>query len=199
MKYKICLALFLGSALSSSVAENKQALANAGQWLDNKNKVVWARCSLGQRWQAGKCTGKAAKLTWDAAQKYVNQINQKGAMAGKLTWRLPTLKELAGLRSCTKGWARSSDPSMKNMIIPAKVGRNSGRVFQIPLYCMPNSYRPNIRVHAFPNTDTDLGFWSATEEKSDPTFVWNVHFAGGLIYLASKKTQAYVRLVRNSQ
>ncbi len=197
MQHKIYLALLLGGALSSSLAEDKQALANSGQWLDSKQKVIWARCSLGQTWKANKCNGKPAKLTWQEAKKYTKQINSTGSLGGKKTWRLPTIRELANLRYCSKGWARSSDPFMKNMIIPAKVKKASGITFQVPLYCGPDSYRPNIRARAFPNTGTKLGFWSATQEKTDPKLVWNVHFAGGFVYLASKKSQAYVRLVRN--
>ncbi len=51
--------------------------------------LTWQRCSLGQRFEDGKCHGTANKLDWAGAQK--------AAAAAGHGWRLPTQSELSSL------------------------------------------------------------------------------------------------------
>lgn len=51
--------------------------------------LTWQRCSLGQHFDDGKCSGAAEKVDWAGAQK-------AAALAGH-GWRLPTQAELQGL------------------------------------------------------------------------------------------------------
>jgi hypothetical protein len=51
--------------------------------------LTWQRCSLGQHFNDGKCSGTAEKVDWAGAQ-------QAAAAAGH-GWRLPTQTELQGL------------------------------------------------------------------------------------------------------
>lgn len=59
--------------------------------------LVWARCSLGQSWNAAENTcgadGSATRFTWDAALAAAEQADY----AGTEDWRLPNKKELASL------------------------------------------------------------------------------------------------------
>ena len=59
---------------------------------DNRTKLQWQRCSLGQTWNGVTCAGEATEYEWDEAQRL--------APAG---WRLPTKDELASLVYCSSG------------------------------------------------------------------------------------------------
>lgn len=56
---------------------------------DSKTKLVWKRCSEGQRWSGGSCTGTATTYTHEAVLLLV--ANNVGA------WRVPNVKELASI------------------------------------------------------------------------------------------------------
>jgi len=80
--------LFCGAALaecSSSDASERYVL-KGDVVVDNATQLVWARCSVGQRWSeaTARCTGAAEKSTYDIA---VNATLPAG-------WRLPTPDEL---------------------------------------------------------------------------------------------------------
>ena len=55
--------------------------------------LMWMRCSLGQRWQAGRCLGRADNLTWPDAMAEADRIR----FADYADWRLPTLRELSSI------------------------------------------------------------------------------------------------------
>lgn len=61
-------------------------------------KLMWMRCSLGQRWQDGRCLGRADNLTWPDALSAAEQVR----FADYADWRLPTLRELSSIidQSC---------------------------------------------------------------------------------------------------
>jgi hypothetical protein len=48
--------------------------------------LIWARCSVGMRWNGSRCQGEAEALSWVEAQAQV-----------KDGWRIPSLKELSRL------------------------------------------------------------------------------------------------------
>ena len=56
--------------------------------VDRDSELIWRRCSEGQIWHQDMCQGEVTQLTWAEAQTYLKQHTD---------WRLPTLKELAGL------------------------------------------------------------------------------------------------------
>lgn len=57
-----------------------------GSVTDTRSGLRWARCSLGQHWQAGRCQGEPRRLAWTIA-----------ALAVDDGWRLPELAELSSL------------------------------------------------------------------------------------------------------
>ncbi len=64
---------------------------NGGEVYDTKTNLTWQRCSVGQTWSQGACSGTVQGLSWEQAKKK--------AVGG---WRLPTKSELLSLaeRSC---------------------------------------------------------------------------------------------------
>ena len=62
--------------------------ANGSEVTDSKTSLTWRRCSEGQRWNAGTCSGTAALYNNDQARELAQ------SQAG---WRLPSVKELASL------------------------------------------------------------------------------------------------------
>lgn len=66
----------------------------------NKTGLMWMRCSLGQAWQNGSCSGEASKLSWQQALKAAHGYQY----ANKDGWRLPNVKELATIteRACVR-------------------------------------------------------------------------------------------------
>jgi len=71
---------------------NSRYVENDGEIYDRITNLTWSRCSLGQRWVNSKgCVGMVRQISFDQAQKYVND-----------QWRLPTRAELTGLIDHTK-------------------------------------------------------------------------------------------------
>jgi len=58
--------------------------------IDLRSGVEWLRCSVGQRFSDGTCTGEVLRLSQDEAAEAVRIANQE---LGGL-WRLPTREEL---------------------------------------------------------------------------------------------------------
>lgn len=64
-----------------------------GTVIDRKLHLMWARCSVGQRWQQGQCQGQATQLTWrDALNSAAHEF-----FAGHRDWRLPDVHEFSSL------------------------------------------------------------------------------------------------------
>ncbi|CAK0763599.1 conserved exported hypothetical protein [Gammaproteobacteria bacterium] len=80
-------------------------LVRGGQWLDSfvdnadgtvthsPTNLMWAKCSVGQIYNGGQCTGSASYLSWGSAL----DAARNSSLAGHSDWRLPTYKELASL------------------------------------------------------------------------------------------------------
>ncbi len=79
--------------------------ANGAEVTDSKTGLTWRRCSEGQTWSAGTCTGSAATYTHEGALAHAQ--TQTG-------WRLPNVKELAS-------WADKSrsNPAIDTTAFPA--------------------------------------------------------------------------------
>lgn len=74
-----------------------------GTVTDVASKLMWMRCSMGQRWQSGACVGAAGALSWPEAQGHADQVNLEGR-ASFSDWRLPSVRELATItaRECAR-------------------------------------------------------------------------------------------------
>lgn len=72
-----------------------------GTVTDTASALMWMRCSAGQAWQRGACSGSVKAVGWDVAQADVADVNRRGS-AFFNDWRLPSLRELATIaeRQC---------------------------------------------------------------------------------------------------
>lgn len=84
----------------STVAERFQP-NDDGTLTDAGSRLMWMRCSAGQSWSGGRCTGAARSVTYDTAQSLARAINQDGSHFYS-DWRIPQVAELATIteRQC---------------------------------------------------------------------------------------------------
>ena len=66
--------------------------------IDLEHKIEWLRCSVGQRWDGNKCSGKIVNLSLDLVPEAINIANEQ--LGGN--WRLPSKAELTSIvcKSC---------------------------------------------------------------------------------------------------
>jgi len=70
---------------------------------DEATGLVWARCSLGQKWTGKTCVGDASKHTFEDAQAAAKRFNAAGGLGGVKDWVVPAIRQLVSLRSCSTG------------------------------------------------------------------------------------------------
>lgn len=72
-----------------------------GTVTDKQSKLMWMRCSAGQSWSSGTCTGNADRRTWQSALEVARLVNERGEFFYN-DWRVPQLRELASIaeRQC---------------------------------------------------------------------------------------------------
>lgn len=73
-----------------------------GTVTDKRNGLQWMRCSVGQQWSSGDCTGQALAVPWQSAKDRADRINTTGQFFFN-DWRLPNVRELAMIteRQCS--------------------------------------------------------------------------------------------------
>jgi Protein of unknown function (DUF1566) len=177
------LALTLMSFVSICVSQDKNA---ATVLLDGKE---WARCSLGQVWNGNTCIGTPTHYSYEDTKNIATTFNNQGGFNGKKDWRVPTVRELASLRVCNKGFFNE------------KIDLQDGGA-SIDSHCGPTgSDVPTLDKKIFPNTGIDdYGFyWTSSPYIKTPNAAWVVIFFNGLVanhddYGVARR--AYVRLVR---
>lgn len=143
---------------------------------DNRTRLEWMRCSIGQDWneRSQRCDGEAeAFRTFSGGEAIARRLNQAGGYNGRADWRMPTKDELAGLVVCSKG--RTGDR------------------------CADGSSRPTIAQGVFPLT-SDGPYWTSSPFVDNPIFAWYVSFHDGSVYHGYCPSGCkYVRLVRATQ
>lgn len=80
--------------------------ADGAEVTDSRTGLVWQRCSAGQAWSGGTCTGTASPFTHEAALAYTQS---------QVGWRLPNVKELSSIIST------QSKPTIDGTAFPATV------------------------------------------------------------------------------
>jgi hypothetical protein len=65
-----------------------------GTVTDRRSNLMWLRCSAGQEWTGGTCTGTATPATWLEAEDMAKAVNAGGKHFFS-DWRLPQIHELA--------------------------------------------------------------------------------------------------------
>lgn len=145
---------------------------------DNRTKLEWMRCSMGQDWneRSQRCDGTAAEYTFDGAQAIARRLNQAGGYNGRADWRMPSKDELASLVVCSKGRHSSYNS------------------------CADGSLRPTIAQGVFPGTPPGNYFWTLSPNVGKSNYAWAVRFyEGGVANEHSRDSDSHVRLVRSSQ
>ena len=99
----LCLALVAAGASADQTCkyDSIPATTPANRFTDNGDGTVtdkvtalqWKRCSEGQTWSGGTCTGSYTIHIWQGAL----QLAEGASYAGKSDWRLPNIKELASI------------------------------------------------------------------------------------------------------
>jgi hypothetical protein len=93
----------------SAHAQSRFTYSAAGDEVtDSQTGLVWRRCSEGQSWGVGTCTGTAATYTHEAA------LVQAQAQAGAAGWRLPNVNELSSINDKTR-----LNPAIDSTAFPA--------------------------------------------------------------------------------
>ena len=181
------VALVVGCMLSGC-GEHPSAPADASGAAavvtDTASGLSWLRCAVGQRWQAGHCTGEARTFGLMEAQAEVERLNAE-RHEGIDRWRLPTIVELAALRRCDQGFVTESF-TLSLMADQAPV--------TVPRWCAGETTIPTIDSARFPDTPS-IKFWSGSGNEAQQTF-YAVDFASAWIGLnEDDKSQHAVRPV----
>jgi hypothetical protein len=86
---RVTLALACCGLLGWAQADPRFTIgADGTEVTDNRTGLVWRRCSAGQSFSGGTCTGEAATYTHEQALAYAR---------GQAGWRLPNVKELSSI------------------------------------------------------------------------------------------------------
>ena len=75
---------------------------------DTTTGLIWKRCSEGQTWSAGTCTGTALTFTHEQA------LQRATIQAGAAGWRLPNVKELSSIVDASR-----TNPAIDTAAFPA--------------------------------------------------------------------------------
>jgi hypothetical protein len=102
-------ALLLASATAQAQAQARYSYSAAGDEVtDTQTGLTWRRCSEGQTWSGGTCTGTIATYTHEQA------LARATSQAGTAGWRLPSVKELSSIADKTR-----SNPAIDTTAFPA--------------------------------------------------------------------------------
>jgi len=90
-----CAAFALLALAAAAVhADDRFAISSDGQEVtDSMTRLVWRRCSEGQRFDGKTCTGKLLKYKYAAAR----QAAEAAAKSTGKAWRIPSREELVSL------------------------------------------------------------------------------------------------------
>jgi hypothetical protein len=102
--YRLLLAVLLGMAALHAQAGPYFASKDGSMIWDQATGLVWARCSLGQKWNGKTCVGEASMRYFDVAQDAAKIFNAAGGLGNFTDWVVPTIKQLATLRACSTGF-----------------------------------------------------------------------------------------------
>ena len=89
----IALCLIIALVSSNSYASDSRFMTKEHIVVDLERQIEWLRCSVGQRWDGNKCSGKIVNLSLDIVPKAIKLANEQ--LGGK--WRLPSKKELISI------------------------------------------------------------------------------------------------------
>jgi hypothetical protein len=219
-------AVILLLALLATIGANNagdttlKPIGNDGTAKDSKTGLIWMRCSIGQSWGNGTCTGGSQNFSFAEAVTFVEQLNKSGGYAGATNWRLPTLFELQALRQCPNelrkvsttptALERTQGIKSTSSIAMVKINDESSKTIkEAPISCeeWKNGDDPKLVGYAKMNYEifpkqVGLTWWSSTTFSESEVGV--VDFYTGTIKtidlkeLRVNQNNNLVRLVRQS-
>lgn len=81
-------------------AQSRYAIsADGSEVTDSKTGLIWRRCPEGMTACASECSGVPGAYTWEQSLA----LAEEAALASGKAWRLPTVKELAGIVDASFG------------------------------------------------------------------------------------------------
>lgn len=146
------------------------------------DKLEWMRCSLGQAFGGGRCTGDYIAYWHRDLPIAVAQANVAN-FAGNDDWRAPTIDELSSIRACNvNAFGDPTTPSVETITLPGG---------EIVFSKCDGAYQfrnPMIDEILFPDTHA-ISFITADE-------YWTVNFENGAVNFGPY-LRTPVRLVRD--
>ncbi|HEV8691066.1 MAG TPA: DUF1566 domain-containing protein [Ideonella sp.] len=93
--------------VSKPVGHAERFVANGDEVTDTSTGLIWRRCSEGQAWTGGACSGSPAEFYgWHNSLNYAKSVAQATGVA----WRVPNIKELFSIVD-TLRWSPAIDPA----------------------------------------------------------------------------------------
>ncbi len=131
-----------------------------GTATDSRTGLTWKRCSEGQTWAGGTCTGTAIYVPWNQALATA----PASSFAGHSDWRVPNVKELRSLVEECRGY-----PSINNVVFPGMP--TSPRVYWTSSPYMDTGLTPRQNMSWYVNFDlgSNVGY-----DRISKAYVWLV-------------------------
>ncbi len=176
-------------------------LSNGSEVQDKVTKLVWQRCSMGQRWNGKTCLGTAMGYNWDTAfdagSPIAKQSDASAAVAAasvsaEAAPDTPDLDEdeiTEAAHALLVKASGAAKPVPKNL--SWRLPTHKELFTLVELAC--NS--PAINTVLFPSTNANF-YWSASQFSDDSNFAWGVDFRDGHAGYDTKKGSYSARLVR---
>jgi hypothetical protein len=100
----VLMTLFVSHSFAADAIqdETNETLMPKGMWKDPKTNLIWMRCSYGETFANGTCTGSPTLMSWADAVT-LNDKKYEDLNNGVNVWRLPTMEELHGIIDCGHG------------------------------------------------------------------------------------------------
>jgi hypothetical protein len=176
------------------------AVNDGAEVKDSVTRLIWQRCSLGQRWNGKTCLGTAAAHSWAKAQEAAGVV-AAGVSEGEAT----SATAPGAVASTSPSPSPSPSPSTPTTSTPASAPpKSSTPSWRLPthkeLYTLVEKAcrNPAINTVWFPAT-RDNFHWSASPLSDDDSFAWGVDFSDGRGGYDAKVGAYSVRLVRAEQ
>lgn len=192
----VLMTLFVSPSFAADTIqdENNETLMSKGMWKDPKTNLIWMRCSYGESFVNGTCSGSPTKLTWGDAATLIEKKYE-----GLTGWRLPTMEELHGIIDCGSGLFSGFQDKQKFY-------DNKGSVRYFDTLCRkkPKSNFNNLTIDnkIFPENKAnrvqyeDEMYWTIYSSIRDSNAYGYVDFSLGTFDYSDKYKHFAVRLVK---
>lgn len=168
-------------------------------YYDHKHKLYWDKCSLGQNYESGNCSGKAETYNWQEANRMVKYLNDSRYL-GYNNWRLPHIQELYGLLACSNGFEKTKTIPAKNQDKQNYITKQEKFVkgfIDVGSQCKKYGANPLIDTAIYSNTQSSV-YWSSVQAVVPyEGQIWGVNFQKGIVSPYQSKNKFFIRVVRS--